>query len=84
MELSKQEMELLPHSAQLGIQLVWILAGLASWATKWYYFLKGPTQPPNHPATRHLSFGSTVCWLLVLVSVPSRIFYNKFKDLLLA
>ena len=39
----------MPHSAQLGTQLVWVLASLASWATKWLYFL---TEPPGHPPTR--------------------------------
>ena len=37
----------MPHSAQLGTQLVWVLASLASWATKWLYFLTEPTHPPD-------------------------------------
>ena len=46
--------QFLPHLAQLGTQLDLssCKSSLASWATKWHYYVGGthpPTHPPSHP-----------------------------------
>ena len=54
--------------AQLRIQLGWILAStlLASWATKWYYFLPLYYKPLLNRPPDHLNVLGTACQLLLI------------------